>query len=100
LLQAVGPDAVAQHILNKTSYLYEQIRKFPKVSLLSPGDAERRSGIVTFRPERVEPAACQQRLMAEGIICAARGGGVRLSPHFYTPQSALDAALEKVKAIV
>jgi hypothetical protein len=32
--------------------------------------------------------------MAEGIICAARGGGIRFSPHYYAEQQQLEKALE------
>jgi cysteine desulfurase/selenocysteine lyase len=29
-------------------------------------------------------------------LCAARGGGVRFSPHFYTPREQIDQALSLV----
>jgi len=31
--------------------------------------------------------------MNQGVICAPRGGGIRFSPHFYTPQQVLDRAI-------
>jgi hypothetical protein len=33
------------------------------------------------------------RLRERGVVCAARGGGVRFSPHFYTPLVQIDRAL-------
>jgi selenocysteine lyase/cysteine desulfurase len=35
-----------------------------------------------------------QRLQEQGVFCALRGGGVRLSPHFYTPMQQLEQVLE------
>jgi hypothetical protein len=46
------------------------------------GDAKRRAGIVTFVSERVDNATLYSNLIAGGVICAQRGGGIRLSPHF------------------
>jgi hypothetical protein len=37
--------------------------------------------------------------MAGGVICSPRAGGVRLSPHFYTPRERLDAAVAQVARI-
>ncbi|EDN65024.1 hypothetical protein BGP_6245 [Beggiatoa sp. PS] len=37
-----------------------------------------------------------QQLREQGIICAQRGGGIRLSPHFYTPPEKLDQAIQLI----
>ena len=39
----------------------------------------------------------QSRLESAGIHAAVRGGGLRLSPHFYTPDDQLDRALERIR---
>ena len=36
--------------------------------------------------------------MARRCLCAQRGGGVRFSPHFYTPFEDLDRAMDLVAA--
>ena len=38
------------------------------------------------------------RLWADNVICAQRGGGVRFSPHFYTPRQQLEKAVAAVQA--
>jgi hypothetical protein len=32
--------------------------------------------------------------LQQGIVCAARAGAIRFSPHFYTPIEQLDRALD------
>ena len=39
-----------------------------------------------------------RRLTEAGVVCALRGGGVRLSPHFYTPYEQFDVALASAGA--
>lgn len=61
--------------------------------LLSPREPARRAGILTLRVPGVAPPALYQRLMVQGLMCASRGGGIRLSPHFYTPFEVLERAM-------
>ena len=48
---------------------------------------------MTFSFAGIDSQWLYQRLMQAGVVCAARGGGVRWSPHFYTSQEVLDRAL-------
>lgn len=93
LLLEVGMTHVAERVLANTTYLIEQLSALPDVELLTPANTERRAGIVTFRHHSVDGKRLWQRLAAHNVICAARGGGVRFSPHFYTTQAQLDRAL-------
>lgn len=93
LLLEVGMTHVAERVLANTTYLIEQLSALPDVELLTPANTERRAGIVTFRHRGVDGKRLWQRLAARNVICAARGGGVRFSPHFYTTQAHLDRAL-------
>ena len=61
--------------------------------MLSPPQAERRAGIVTFRLANEAPADTRARLQAGRGVCAERGGGVRFSPHFYTDYSVMERAM-------
>ena len=61
--------------------------------LLSPRGAERRAGIVTFRVPDVPLEPLHKDLVSRKIMCAQRGGGIRFSPHFYTPMEALERAV-------
>ncbi len=93
LLEEVGMASVEQAINALTARLLELIdhRGF---ELLSPRAPERRAGIVTFRVPDADPGALQEKLMAQRVICANRGGGIRFSPHFYTPTEQIERAIE------
>ncbi len=93
LLEDYGMVQVRDAVLARTAYLMQRIAGAPDLELLSDSRPERRSGIVTFRHRQVPNAELHARLTAAGVVCAQRGGGVRLSPHFYTPFEALEAAL-------
>ena len=69
----------------------------PGVEALSPSDPLRRAGIVTFRLEGWDNPALFQQLKAEQIVCALRGGGVRLSPHFYTRSEVIEQTLAVIR---
>ena len=69
-----------------------------QLSIITPREAQRRAGIITFQPI-IEAQACYQQLMEAGVICAPRGGGIRFSPHFYTPFETLDKALDILDGI-
>lgn len=65
--------------------------------LLSPRGLGRRAGIVTFRLPDVPLEPLHKDLMAQQIMCAQRGGGIRFSPHFYTPVDVLERAIAATK---
>lgn len=64
-----------------------------QLTVITPHSGQRRAGILTFQPA-IEAQAAYQQLMEAGVICAPRGGGIRFSPHFYTPFETLDKALD------
>lgn len=96
LIQEHGIRQVAQDLLDRTGYLVERITASAALELLGDAQPARRAGIVTFRHRRLDTAALHRRLTEAGVVCALRGGGVRLSPHFYTPFAQLDQALAGV----
>jgi selenocysteine lyase/cysteine desulfurase len=75
-------------------YLLDGLQALPEMEILSDLRAKRRSGIVTFRSRRESNDALFKRLQTQGIFCATRGGGIRLSPHFYTPFAQLQQVLD------
>jgi selenocysteine lyase/cysteine desulfurase len=65
--------------------------------LLSPRAPEQRAGILTFRvPEVADHQALWRTLMQQNLLCAARGGGIRFSPHFHTSMEQLERAVALV----
>ncbi|HCG40231.1 MAG TPA: aminotransferase [Pseudomonas sp.] len=93
LLEEVGMEQVARSLDERIEWLTHGISKLKGVETLSPSQAERRSGIVTFRLDGWPNAALFERLKTEQVVCAQRGGGIRFSPHFYTPEHVIDETL-------
>jgi len=84
LLEEVGMEKVEQGLSERVDHLQRELSAMPGVELLSPADPRRRAGILTFRIDGWDNQALFERLKSEQIVCAQRGGGIRLSPHFYT----------------
>jgi selenocysteine lyase/cysteine desulfurase len=102
LLLETGMDEVHKATAERVSRLIELIDQ-RGLELLSRREPERRAGIVTFRIPGIGSQPLYRQLMARGVICAQRGGGIRFSPHFYTPPAvlgrAVDIAAETARAL-
>lgn len=94
LIEEVGINVIEAEIHNKMDYLIENLTFDSRISLLTPRDASRRAGILTFTIDGSDMAKLHSKLMKNNIICAHRMGGIRFSPHFYTSQEKIDKALE------
>ncbi len=94
LLLETGMDQVASAIQERVSFLIEALRSRSGVRILSPTEESRRAGIVTFAVDGIDQRQLFEALKLHGIVCAQRGGGIRWSPHFYTPQLVLERALD------
>jgi selenocysteine lyase/cysteine desulfurase len=93
LFQDVGMAEVERRVLENAAYVIERVLAHPALELVTPPSAGRYGGIVTFRPLGRNPDEVFRYLSERGVICAQRAGGIRLSPHFYTPKKTLDRAL-------
>lgn len=93
LLEEVGMDAVGLALADRVQRLYDGLTNIVGVSLHSPSDPARRAGILTFSLDGWDNQALFERLKAEQVICAQRGGGIRLSPHFYTEAQVIEETL-------
>jgi len=94
LLLKVGMDKVEAAVLENSRYLCERINEIGGLELLTNTETGRYGGIVNFSGK--DNAGLFQELEKHKIFCALRGGGIRFSPHFYTPKSDLDKALKIV----
>ncbi len=94
LLQEVGLDQVATAIEQRVDRLIDLIDQ-AGYEILTPRAPARRAGILTFRiPDpRFDPTPLWRALLAKGVVCAPRGGGIRFSPHFYTDEAVLAKAV-------
>lgn len=99
LLEQVGMLNVAQGLHERMAWLEEGLRQIPGLRLHSPSDPARRAGILTFALDAWDNQQLFERLKHEQIVCAQRGGGIRLSPHFYTPPLVLDETLAVLRQL-
>lgn len=81
----VGLDAIEARVLGLTTGLRAALTE-RGLAVLSPPDAAERSGITTVRTQEA-PEVVVRRLRADGVLASPRGGGVRLSPHFYCDEN-------------
>jgi selenocysteine lyase/cysteine desulfurase len=93
LLLELGMEQVEKEVLERSVLLTEALAQNRHGVLLSSKNPEHQSGIVTFRHRTIDHSTLFQRLKQHGILCALRGGGIRFSPHFYTPLYQLEEAL-------
>jgi len=100
LLFHMGMDKVERNVINNSEYLFDFFDSRNDFKLLTPTDAGRYAGIVTFRHEGLDSTQIHKRLYEKGVVCALRGGGIRFSPHFYTPREKLEKALHYLRKAV
>jgi len=96
LFEDIGMQTVESGLILRAEYLRDAVLAEQKLELLSAQDVARMSGIVSFRRRDLDAeghAALYRYLMKHDVICALRGGGIRFSPHFYTSEQAMQAAL-------
>jgi selenocysteine lyase/cysteine desulfurase len=93
LLLEAGMEQIEQEVLKRSSYLIDQINSTPELKLITPSEHNRNGGIVTFSHGSINSTVLYEYLMSRNVICAPRCGGIRFSPHFYTPYEHIDRAL-------
>jgi selenocysteine lyase/cysteine desulfurase len=96
LLLEVGMADIEKEILNRSEYLFDKINATHELELITLTGKGRYAGIVTFRRTGIDSASLYQYLMQNKVVCALRSGGIRLSPHFYTPYEQLDHVIDLV----
>lgn len=100
VLAETGMAVIEQRVLANAGQLARGLAALPGWSLVSRRDEARFcSGIVTARHASGRHAEIFRHLRDAGVICAERGGGIRLSPHFYLTAAQLDRALEIVEGV-
>lgn len=93
VLLATGMTVVWEQLAARIQYLLDGLQALPDMEILSDTRTERRSGIVTFRSRTIPNDKLFKQLQDNGVFCAPRGGGIRFSPHFYTPFTQLAQVL-------
>jgi selenocysteine lyase/cysteine desulfurase len=95
LLLEIGMTDVEQQVLQKTHYLIERFGRIRGIRILTPQSPARHAGIFTLSAGP-QDQALYQYLVESGVVCALRGG-VRFSPHFYTPVTQLEELAHRVE---
>lgn len=99
LLLEIGLEEVQMAIEQRIHHLMAGLLRIDGIKMVTPSSPAQRAGILTFASVRVPTDTLFLRLKAENVICAPRGGGIRFSPHFYTPVDVLDRAVQAVERI-
>jgi len=100
LILDIGIENIYKELNQRVSYLIEALQKIPNLTFISSTSPENMSGIVNFKISDIDLAKLHVSLMEKGVICAYRGGGIRFSPHFYTPYEVIDNAIKRLEALI
>ena len=92
LANKIGLETVYQRVEQNLSYLASHLDA-TRFKLLTPQSTARRGGILTIQAQAQDTQTLFHRLISNKVLCAYRGKGIRLSPHFYTSTAALDKVL-------
>jgi len=99
LILETGIERIEQRVLENTRCMLDFLAaRGDRFEIVTPGTPGHYAGIVTFKPLRESPESLFEQLRQQHVACALRGGGVRFSPHFYTPREKLVAALSLLDA--
>lgn len=97
LLLETGMQKVSKAILANTAALTAGLLSLPGVTISSPCETARQSGIVSFKTKNQDLREVFGRIKRAGVDCALRGGSIRLSPHHYQDGGVMEKLLEKVE---
>ena len=96
LLVEIGITEVEARVIERAELMMAAIHEATNLELVTPDSPGRYGAIVAFRHKHLSAEQCQAQLNGQKVMCAARGGFIRYSPHCYTPLTAIGEALEKV----
>ena len=99
LLEEVGMTQVRSQLNERMDYLQRGLMEIPGAVVHSPKESRRRAGILNFTMDGWGQAPLFEALSQHHIVCAQRGAGIRLSPHFYTTGQVLDDTLSVIRQL-
>ncbi|MDH5639584.1 MAG: aminotransferase class V-fold PLP-dependent enzyme [Nitrospinota bacterium] len=93
VLHSTGIDKIGEHVVALTNYLEEKLLS-RGYQILSPrGQADKSAIIVVAAPSGSTPEDVCKKLDGKKILTAPRGGGIRVSPHFFNTTEDMDQLL-------
>jgi cysteine desulfurase / selenocysteine lyase len=97
-ISKIGIKYIERRILDLTSYLIEKLGELD-LDIISPLEQEKwRSGIIVFKMQSAEEIV--EKLERKKIIVSARGGGIRVSPHFYNDEEDIDSLIQGIRTFM
>ena len=94
LLLDRGMERVEQRVIANSEALFTLLKSSANLECLTDMTPGRYAGIVVFRHKHYPSEHVYRYLMQQRVLCALRGGGVRFSPHYYTPVELLQQAIK------
>lgn len=98
LIEQTGVEQILSYILRLNEYAIEKASEIGLKTTFRYDLETRGSGIVTFALERADPPTVWRKLLAQRIVTAPRGGGIRFSPHLHNTERQIDRALAALHA--
>lgn len=93
----IGISAIREELLTLTDELIELLDKKDDVTLVTPQQRDKRSGIITFsRSSGPNPEDAVKKLKEQDIVISAREGLYRFSPHFYNTTDEIEQAIHQL----
>ena len=92
LLAEIGISRIWTHIQDLSDQIVDGLNR-KGYEILSPLEQKRRSGILTFRSPNRSTAELFRSLSDARMVVAVRGGGIRVSPHFYNTKDEIEGLL-------
>jgi selenocysteine lyase/cysteine desulfurase len=95
LIEEVGLPAISYQVKIVTDYLVDRISAVG-AEVASQREGEGWSGIVSFSLPGIDSDKIVERARKAGVVISARGGCVRVSPHFYNNHDDIDRLIDVV----
>lgn len=99
MFEGVGVEDIREQILHLSGYTIDRLKNKPDVTVITPGDASHRMGIVTFSVDSVSKDDTDRiinELKEQQITISAREGYFRISPHFYNTDNEIDMVIDRL----
>ena len=102
-LQNVGLTNIRNHIMKLANLFRDEISKIPNVVVFGPEEESKRTSIVSFEMNGLEPEKVVARLAGDGIIIAKREifekKILRVSPHLFNTEEEILKTVEELKKL-
>ena len=97
LLLETGMDNVSANVIERGQYVIDKVKQNDSLALLTNPD-KNGNNIIVFKSSNDDTDKLFDYLTTHNVVCAKRGGGIRFSPHFYTPTDVIDRAFKLIES--